>query len=62
MAALKKISENIWQIEKEDKIYKPLNLVNLSNRKIVSMIPGDRKVAGCLIYSICFMDGAWKKF
>ncbi len=46
---VKKISENIWEIEKDDKVYKHLNLSNLSNRKIVSMIPGDRKVAGCFI-------------
>ena len=33
------------------KIYKSSKIVNISNLRIVSMIPGDRKVAGCFNFS-----------
>ena len=33
------------------KIYKSLTLYYISNLWIVSMIPGDREVAGCLSFS-----------
>ncbi len=57
-----KIAENIWEIEKEGKVYKPLNLSKYSNRDIVSMIPSDRKVAGCFRYSIYDMEIVWKRY
>ncbi len=38
------------------KIYKSMKLLNISNRQIVSMIPGDLKVAGCFNFS-CNIGG-----
>ena len=38
----------------EEKIYKVRTLTDISNLRIVSMIPGDRKVAGCFYNSIIF--------
>ncbi|MBS3081318.1 hypothetical protein J4416_00060 [Candidatus Pacearchaeota archaeon] len=48
--------------EKQDgkpprKVYKSLYRSNISNLRIVSMIPGDRKVAGCLFYSFSLFRG-----
>ena len=37
--------------KENSKIYKYLTLYYISNLWIVSMIPGDRKVAGCLSFS-----------
>ena len=40
--------------EQNQKSYKRLKTRTNSNLRIVSMIPGDRKVAGCLIFSYGF--------
>ncbi|PIN93414.1 hypothetical protein COU54_03085 [Candidatus Pacearchaeota archaeon CG10_big_fil_rev_8_21_14_0_10_31_24] len=50
MVEIKKSSENIWTSKKEGNIYKPYTTRKVINLRIVSMIPGDRKVAGCLTY------------
>ncbi len=47
-----KISLEIFK----QKFYKQENAVNISNLRIVSMIPGDREVAGCFIFSSIFGD------
>ena len=39
------------------KPYKLTRLNNISNLRIVSMIPGDLRVAGCFNYSIVFREG-----
>jgi hypothetical protein len=36
--------------------FKLKNTKNVSNLRIVSMIPGDRKVAGCLVFSNFWKD------
>ena len=59
---VKNLAENIYQIDKEGKVYKHLNYLNASSRKIVSMIPGDRKVAGCFIYSKRSIEETCKKY
>ena len=41
-------------LEIEPKFYKQENIVNTNNLWIVSMIPGDRKVAGCFIFCNVF--------
>jgi len=43
---------------KRQKVYKSQNNTIISSLRIVSMIPGDQKVAGCLIFSNCF----WRIF
>jgi hypothetical protein len=35
----------------EQKAYKSQNIKNISSLRIVSMIPSDRKVAGCFSFS-----------
>ena len=45
----------------KQKAYKHLNSQIISNRKIVSMIPGDREVAGCFNFSENYGDFKWKK-
>ena len=37
---------------KNNKFYKGSSIVNVSNLRIVSMIPGDRKVAGRLFHAL----------
>ena len=40
----------------KEKIYKYLELIYFSSLQTVSMIPGDRKVAGCFNFSSNFGD------
>ncbi|MEK6915036.1 MAG: hypothetical protein AABW89_00645 [Nanoarchaeota archaeon] len=40
----------------DSKSYKPISLNNNSSLQTVSMIPGDRKVAGCFNFSSNFGD------
>lgn len=47
----KKIILNIKQ-----RFYKQEYIISISNLRIVSMIPGDREVAGCFIFSSIFGD------
>lgn len=48
--------EDCGDIMNDQKPYKILNVKDNSNLWIVSMIPGDRKVAGCFNFSICFLE------
>ena len=38
----------------DKKVYKHHKIIDISNLRIVSMIPGDREVAGCFIFSRSF--------
>jgi len=43
----------VWLSDYRQKIYKSLNIQHISNLRIVSMIPGDRRVAGRYNFSKC---------
>ncbi|OGJ21554.1 hypothetical protein A3K73_09375 [Candidatus Pacearchaeota archaeon RBG_13_36_9] len=42
------------------KIFKHGRVPYTSSLRIVSMIPGDRKVAGCFVFSSCFGGFKWR--
>jgi hypothetical protein len=46
--------EKMLNLNYKQKFYKQEDTINISNLRIVSMIPGDREVAGCFIFSSIF--------